>query len=354
MLSLNDAAHNAEQYSAFVEQHMNERRQRVEQLDSFVRHRLRLYREAQEHVQRQTTNKTIETVALPPPPTSGDTVVVLSQRATTPLLEQSSSSSSSSFHPCEMTNRVRHSKQRLASKQLIQSADTSSTDDIQPVGTWLNPAPTITPRTNEQPRPSSATTLQRSMSENHLSTFALKALTNSLTNGLTNIENRKRLQATRALFMTIERRKVKENLLLNKQNKEMQRLVELKEAERLHQEESLAQRQVSTIHTVSAKFVDQSVVDVNSVDPKQLAHIRKQRIHEQKRREIERYIRALKTTLRERCSKRGINVPTLCSCHSTIWDADPMACSQNCSFYRNPTAFATSLHSLLTSCQATN
>ncbi|CAF1319707.1 unnamed protein product [Adineta steineri] len=243
--------HNAEQYSAFVEQHMNERRQRVEQLDSFVRHRLRLYREAQEHVQRQTTNKTIETVALPPPPTSGDTVVVLSQRATTPLLEQSSSSSSSSFHPCEMTNRVRHSKQRLASKQLIQSADTSSTDDIQPVGTWLNPAPTITPRTNEQPRPSSATTLQRSMSENHLSTFALKALTNSLTNGLTNIENRKRLQATRALFMTIERRKVKENLLLNKQNKEMQRLVELKEAERLHQEESLAQRQVSTIHTVS-------------------------------------------------------------------------------------------------------
>ncbi|CAF1462163.1 unnamed protein product [Adineta steineri] len=106
--------------------------------------------------------------------------------------------------------------------------------------------------------------------------------------------------------------------------------------------------------TKTTKFVDQSVVDVNSVDPKQLAHIRKQRIHEQKRREIERYIRALKTTLRERCSKRGINVPTLCSCHSTIWDADPMACSQNCSFYRNPTAFATSLHSLLTSCQATN
>jgi hypothetical protein len=53
--------------------------------------------------------------------------------------------------------------------------------------------------------------------------------------------------------------------------------------------------------------------------------------------ELLRYIRALKTTLRERCSKRGINVPTLCSCHSTIWDADPMTCSQNCSFYRNPT-----------------
>ncbi|CAF4347669.1 unnamed protein product, partial [Rotaria sordida] len=45
----------------------------------------------------------------------------------------------------------------------------------------------------------------------------------SLTDGLTNVEKRKRLQTTRALFMTIERRQVKEALLLNKQNKEMQR-----------------------------------------------------------------------------------------------------------------------------------
>jgi hypothetical protein len=69
--------------------------------------------------------------------------------------------------------------------------------------------------------------------------------------------------------MTIERRQVKEALLLNKQNKEMQRfeyinshflifhsffffsLVELKEAERLHQEESLAQKQISAINTIS-------------------------------------------------------------------------------------------------------
>jgi len=346
-LSLNDAAHNAEQYSAFVERHMDERRQRVEQLDAFVRHRLRLYRQAQEHVQRQTTNKTIETVVLPPPAAPADTVVVLSQRSSTPILE------SSYHHPLEMTNRVRHSKQRLASKQLAQPVNNPSTDDdTLPVGTWLNPAPAPPPITdkNEQQRPSSGHTLRRSMSETRLSSFALKALTDSITDGLTNIENRKRLQATRSLFMTIERRQVKEALLLNKQNKEMQRLVELKEAERLHQEESLAQRQISTINNTS----DQSILDVNSIDPKQLTRIRQQRIQEQKQRELERYIRALKTTLRERCSKRGINIPTLCSCHLTIWDADPMKCSQNCSFYRNPAAFATSLHSLLASCQATN
>jgi hypothetical protein len=42
-----------------------------------------------------------------------------------------------------MASRVRHSKQRLASKQLVQSVDTLSTTDTQPAGTWLNPAPTI-------------------------------------------------------------------------------------------------------------------------------------------------------------------------------------------------------------------
>jgi hypothetical protein len=348
MLSLNDAAHNAEQYTVLLERHMDERRQRVEQLDTFVRHRLRLYRQAQEHIQRQTANKTIETVVLPPPAAPADGVIVLSQRSSTPIRE-SSPSSSSLYHPSEMTNRVRHSKQRLASKQLTQPVHTPSTDDTQPIGTWLNPAPPppIIDKDEQQQRPSSENTLRRSMSETRLSSFALKALTDSLTGSFTNNENRKRLQATRALFMTIERRQVKEALSLNKQNKEIQRLVELKEAERLHQEESLAQRQIS-INT------DPSVLDVNSIDKKQLTRIHQQRIHEQKRRELERYIRALKTSLRERCSKRGINVPPLCSCHSTIWDADPMTCSQNCSFYRNPSAFATSLHSLLASCQATN
>jgi hypothetical protein len=40
-----------------------------------------------------------------------------------------------------MTNRIRHSKQRLASKQLSQHVTTPSTDDAQLIGTWLNPAP---------------------------------------------------------------------------------------------------------------------------------------------------------------------------------------------------------------------
>ena len=89
----------------------------------------------------------IETVVLPPPAGPSDTVVVLSQRSGTPVIESSSSSSPSILneHPLEMTNRVRHSKQRLASKQLIQPADIPTTDDAQPVGTCLNPAPVPPP-----------------------------------------------------------------------------------------------------------------------------------------------------------------------------------------------------------------
>lgn len=107
-------------------------------------------------------------------------------------------SASSFHHPLEMTNRVRHSKQRLASKQLSQPADIPSNDNTQPVGTWLNPAapPSLPPPTDkdeEQQQPNTGSvplatkerktdvfllesTLRRSMSETRLSSFALKVL----------------------------------------------------------------------------------------------------------------------------------------------------------------------------------
>lgn len=65
--------------------------------------------------------------------------MVLSQRSSTPILE-----TSSFLSPTDMTNRVRYSKQRLASKQLTQPVSSSSNDGTQVVGTWLNPAPPST------------------------------------------------------------------------------------------------------------------------------------------------------------------------------------------------------------------
>ncbi len=61
---------------------------------------------------------------------------------------------------------------------------------------------------------------------------------------------------------------------------------------------------------------------------------RKQRL--QKSRENERYYEALRARLKERVrSKRSVVLP-LCSCGTTIWDADPYTCANNCPFYRNP------------------
>ena len=79
-------------------------------------------------------------MTLPPPPAPpeiGDTVIVLSQRSTV------STHDSTSFpYPVETTNRVRESKQRLASKQLVRPASTNVTnEETQSVGTWLDPIP---------------------------------------------------------------------------------------------------------------------------------------------------------------------------------------------------------------------
>ncbi len=61
---------------------------------------------------------------------------------------------------------------------------------------------------------------------------------------------------------------------------------------------------------------------------------RKQQL--QKSRESERFAEALKARLKEKLKTRDVAVLPLCSCGTTIWDADPFTCANNCPFYRNP------------------
>lgn len=71
-------------------------------------------------------------------------MIVLSQRSTI------STHDSTTFpYPVEASNRVRESKQRLASKQLVRPASTVTNDEVQPIGTWLDPAPPALTTTNE-------------------------------------------------------------------------------------------------------------------------------------------------------------------------------------------------------------
>jgi hypothetical protein len=64
-----------------------------------------------------------------------------------------------------------------------------------------------------------------------------------------------------------------------------------------------------------------------------------------KQKEMERYCEALKFQLRE----KHFNVPPLCKCHPSIWDANPSQCARNCPFYNNHAKFAKELSSLFQS-----
>jgi len=129
--------------------------------------------------------------------------------------------------------------------------------------------------------------------------------------------------------MTIERRQVKEASLLNKQNKEMQRLekefnkflfsfshlvlLNLKKPnvyikKNLYHKDKYQQLILFQVisylyiyfYLFYEAFLDQSVLDVNSIDAKQLTRIHRQRIHEQKRRELERYTNNFNFSIKSR------------------------------------------------------
>ncbi|KAI8478813.1 Coiled-coil domain containing 15 [Branchiostoma belcheri] len=72
---------------------------------------------------------------------------------------------------------------------------------------------------------------------------------------------------------------------------------------------------------------------------------------EQRHKELDRYVEALRARLCEKVEQQNIRVPPLCSCGPTVWDTNPNTCANNCMFYRNPKAYAKALQSLLASCE---
>ncbi|CAF0903600.1 unnamed protein product [Didymodactylos carnosus] len=358
-------------------------------MDRIVRPgRLQLYRQAQQDAQKKSSQNIIEKVSICPGSYTPSTHFIDSDLnnandnviyATILCTDEDKQTKSPS--DIKSSTKLRHIRQRLASKQEVSVIDYNSNnnnlsmeplpikdmhldkndkdettqqflvDDGVSMGSWIKKLSLTEDGENRQHDQSTIYSLQRSTSEPKLSSFALRALNKSMRDGLVTIENRKRLQATRQLFMELERRQAKESTQIKKEQKTMNRLKELKENERLHQEQLLAQEIKG--NSEETKYIENTtVIDVNSTDPVVLQKISKQRSREQKRKELERYILALKTSLKNRCLNLDIDVPCMCSCFESIWEADPFKCANNCAFYRNPAAFATSLHSLLNSCQA--
>ena len=144
----------------------------------------------------------------------------------------------------------------------------------------------------------------------------------------------------RKLFMDLEREQVRENIRMKKHRHKMEQLKVEKEIERL----TIENQELEVLAVYKDKDHEMKEnIDLTHKLKKGKSHSEKQ----QKDKEMERYIDALRAVLKERLSQKRVELPPLCCCGPTIWDANPDTCANNCVFYKNPKYYAKALSSLL-------
>lgn len=136
----------------------------------------------------------------------------------------------------------------------------------------------------------------------------------------------------RRLYSDLEREKTRQKQRELTQTQRVQALKKDKEATRrlIEEEASEFDTSLSTINTEATDDRERAREWAELM----LLEERKQRL--QKSRENVRYFEALRARLKERVTSKSSVVLPLCSCGTTIWDADPFTCANNCPFYRNP------------------
>lgn len=127
----------------------------------------------------------------------------------------------------------------------------------------------------------------------------------------------------RRLYMDIEREQVKEYKKMKLHLNSILQIKKKKEQERIRQEEAV-ESEMSRGPNFTPNL---SSVDNQRPQPEQ--QIKKQR-------ESRRYIKALRSMLKEKIERLKIDVPPLCSCGNDIWATHPDLCANNCIFYKNP------------------
>ncbi|KAK2492420.1 hypothetical protein MC885_002569, partial [Smutsia gigantea] len=76
----------------------------------------------------------------------------------------------------------------------------------------------------------------------------------------------------------------------------------------------------------------------------------KEEQQQQKEKEYQRYVEALRVQIQEKMQLYNITLPALCCCGPDFWDAHPDTCANNCIFYKNHRAYMRALHSVINSC----
>lgn len=148
----------------------------------------------------------------------------------------------------------------------------------------------------------------------------------------------------RRLFKDIEREQVRENIRMKEHRKRMEALKVEKEVERLE----IEQRQIDKLKMRRVQKEEEAFLRAQEQKKFEMNLAKKEK-KLQKEKEMERYIEALKVILKDKLQTRNIVLPPLCSCGSTIWDANPDTCANNCVFYKNPKAYAKALSTVIAS-----
>lgn len=135
----------------------------------------------------------------------------------------------------------------------------------------------------------------------------------------------------RKLYSDLEREQVRKKKIQESHLHKVRIMKKHKEAQRRKMEGGVNCLESSSVISTSLSEDKRMAIEWEEL---MLLEERKQQ--EQKARETERYVTALKARLKELVNVKHPHLPPLCCCGKTLWDTNPNTCANNCIFYKNP------------------
>ncbi|XP_031299298.2 coiled-coil domain-containing protein 15 isoform X4 [Camelus dromedarius] len=156
-------------------------------------------------------------------------------------------------------------------------------------------------------------------------------------------ERQKQYLRYRRLFMDIEREQVKEQHRQKEQRKKIEKIKKKKEQQRYAEEQRILRMNFPE-EPCSGEKMSEILAQL------QLEEVKGARVKQQREKEHQRYVEALRAQIQEKMQLYNITLPPLCCCGPDFWDAHPDTCANNCIFYKNHRAYNRALHSVINSC----
>ncbi|XP_034521927.1 coiled-coil domain-containing protein 15 isoform X6 [Ailuropoda melanoleuca] len=157
-------------------------------------------------------------------------------------------------------------------------------------------------------------------------------------------ERQKQYLRYRRLFMDIEREQVKEQQRQKEHQKKVEKIKKKKEQQRYAEEQRILR-----VNFHEELYSGEKMSDI--LAQLKLEELKGAREKQQQReKECQRYIEALRARIQEKMRLYNITLPPLCCCGTDFWDAHPDTCANNCIFYKNHRAYTRALRSVINSC----